>query len=387
MDPSDHCPCAITISTSIPTKSFFRFENYWIQHVQFLPLVQDGWWNSVIDQQDEAKLITAKFKKLKQSLRVWQASMTTLKTAINNVRLIIHFLEVLGDYRDLSLQEWNFLTLLQNRLFTLLEQQKTYWKQRGSIKWVKLGDAGTSFFHANATIRRRRNLITQLTLPNGTIVSNHNDQQLAIWEDFKVRLGISEFTGFLVEPAFFINRSDNLNLLEAPFSNSEIDDVIKNLPNNKSPGPDGFNNEFYKKCWPIIRADFYNLCKAFYENTLCLRSINSSHITLVPKVENPVSISDYRPISLLNSSLKLLTKLLANRLQSIITRLVHKNQYGFIHSRTIQDCLAWSFEYLHICHHFKKGIVIIKIDLEKAFDKIEHQTMLTLMEVKGFGQK
>lgn len=60
------------------------------------------------------------------------------------------------------------------------------------------------------------------------------------------------------------------------------------------------------------------------------------------------------PISLLNSSVKMITKLLANRLQPIITTLVHKNQYAFIHSKTTQDCLAWAFEYLHLCHHPKK---------------------------------
>jgi hypothetical protein len=71
-----------------------------------------------------------------------------------------------------------------------------------------------------------------------------------------------------------------------------------------------------------------------------MQSINSSYITLVPKVDHPVSVSDYRPISLLNSSVKLLTKLLADRLQQVITQLVHENQYGFIKTRSIQDCLA-----------------------------------------------
>ena len=82
-------------------------------------------------------------------------------------------------------------------------------------------------------------------------------------------------------------------------------------------------------------------------------------------------------------SLRCITKLLSNRLQSVIKDLVHVNQYGFIKGRNIQDCLAWAFEYLHLCHHSRKEIVIIKIDFEKAFDKIEHQAMLTLMQTKG----
>jgi hypothetical protein len=132
-----------------------------------------------------------------------------------------------------------------------------------------------------------------------------------------------------------IKKVSGLEEISLPFLMEEMELVLKQMPADKAPGPDGFNGLFLKKCWSLVKEDFVALVKDFHDGSLNLQNINSSFITLVPKVQSPKSVNDFRPISLTNVCLKFLTKLLANRFQQKILTCVHKNQYGFIHSRTI----------------------------------------------------
>jgi retron-type reverse transcriptase len=184
-----------------------------------------------------------------------------------------------------------------------------------------------------------------------------------------------------------IHRVDGLHDLTRPFEVKEMDDIIKNMPIDRAPGPDGFNGLFLKKCWPIIKKDFYKLAADFHDESIQLRNINGSFITLVPKKPMPVQVNDFRPISLTSVCVKFLTKLAANRLQDRILSCIHKNQYGFLRGRSIQDCLAWSFEYLFLCQASKKPIILLKLDFAKAFDTIEHEAILQVMKHKGFNDK
>jgi hypothetical protein len=169
-----------------------------------------------------------------------------------------------------------------------------------------------------------------------------------------------------------VSTHNSLEFISLPFTKEEIDNAVKNMPMDKAPGPDGFNGMFFKKCWHIIKDDVYQLCNDFFVGTVSLQAINSSFITLIPKTSNPVTPNDFR--------------LMADRLQALIIPLIHKNQYGFIKSRTIQDCLAWTFEYIHQCQQSKRELVILNLDFQKAFDTIEHATILSRLEKLGFDE-
>jgi hypothetical protein len=118
---------------------------------------------------------------------------------------------------------------------------------------------------------------------NTRALSDHDGKAAILWKTFKDRMGKSDNIDMLfnIQELYASLSSDLFDSLEVPFSDKEIEDVIKELPNEKSPGPGGFYNEFMKCCWSIIYADVKLLIRDFYEEKINLESINDSFITLI----------------------------------------------------------------------------------------------------------
>ena len=175
---------------------------------------------------------------------------------------------------------------LRSKLFQLLETKRVHWKKRYTVRWTKFGDASTSFFHAAATKHYRINTITSFIKEDGSEVTSHHEKAAALWEEYKTRLGVTSTPTMLFDLDDLVQQRD-LDHLNAPFSKEDIDKVVKEMPADKAPGPDGFNGLFIKRCWPIIKDDVYRTCLDFFAGLVDLSAINNSYITLVPKVNKP----------------------------------------------------------------------------------------------------
>ena len=137
------------------------------------------------------------------------------------------------------------------------------------------------------------------------------------------------------------------------------------------PGPDGFTSDFYKHCWEIIKPDVLAAFHAFYiHHNGALEHLNRAQVVLIPKKEIATEPKDFRPISLIHSFAKLLTKVMANRLAMYIDKLTSASQSAFIKRRCIQENFLYVRGLARHYHRTRTPACLIKLDITKAFDSV-----------------
>ncbi|GJT40304.1 RNA-directed DNA polymerase, eukaryota, partial [Tanacetum coccineum] len=156
---------------------------------------------------------------------------------------------------------------------------------------------------------------------------------------------------------------------------------------DKAPGPDGFTFGFYRRYWNLIESDVVNAVKWIFIHGSIPKGGNSCFITLIPKIPNANMVKDFRPISLVGSVYKIVAKILANRLVTVLGDLVNEIQSAFMTDRQILDGLFILNELVQWCKKRKKQVMFFKVDFEKAYDSVRWEFLDDILKKFGFGKK
>jgi hypothetical protein len=345
-------------------------------------------WASTPTQADPCHVLDHKFRNITKELRRWsnaQVGYVRLQLALAREAILVYDTEM--ESRQLEPWEDDIRRALKMRVLGLASFSKCMAHQRTRVLFLREGDANTRFYHLQAYHWNRHSHIESLDVHCMHLV-NEEGKAMALYEYFSGIMGTNfersrcfnlQALGILVE---------ELDDLERLFSEDEVWAIIQQMPSEKALGPDGFTGLFYQCCWQIIKSDIMHAINAFWaQDARSFHHLNEAFMILLHKKEQPTEIRDYRPISLIHSFGKLVTKCMAHRLAHVLQRMVQPNQSAFIRGRSIHDNFRAVQLNCRAIHRARTPCVLLKIDIAKAFDSVAWCFILEILEHMGFTRR
>ncbi|GAA0160414.1 hypothetical protein LIER_16973 [Lithospermum erythrorhizon] len=248
--------------------------------------------------------------------------------------------------------------------------EETYWHQRAGAQWMVRGGGGrdqnTSFFHWVASHRHRSNRISGLKDENGSVI---------------------EFIGGVPRRV----SNDMCEFLTQAYTVQEIKKAVFDMPPTKAPGPDGMPALVYQKYWDVVREDVSAMVLEMLNPEVVFRKFGFTHVSLIPKVQSPETITQYRPISLRNMASKIISKCIANRLKVVLPMVISTSQSSFLADRLITDNVLLAYETHHALKKKKDGRtgggVSLKLDMHKVYDRVEWGFLEAIMVKLGLSDQ
>ncbi|KAL0313709.1 UNVERIFIED_CONTAM: hypothetical protein Scaly_2907800, partial [Sesamum calycinum] len=335
---SDHSPLIISGTNGEAERPIFRFDNYLAQLPGFLSSVDNIWKHHITGT--EMYGVVCKLKALKTVFRRQRKQKGNLT---ENVKLAKAYLdkaqELFAVYRDDILL--HLVKCCRMVYSEAIKLEMSMLKQRAKLRWMKHGDQNSRVFFRKINSKRAKHMIFQITNATGEVLTDKH----AITEEF-----VSYFQTLLggcstriIDLSFLRTElKHTLTLEEAsflirPVTREEIKEAIFDIDEESAPGPDGYTSAFFRTAWPVVGQAISEAICEFFRTGQLLKQVNTTLLALIPKVNLPSYVSDYRPISCCNVLYKAITKVIVKRMQPILHLLIDFSQTAFVPGRSIAD--------------------------------------------------
>ncbi|XP_074297209.1 uncharacterized protein LOC141627911 [Silene latifolia] len=274
-----------------------------------------------------------------------------------------------------------------DELRELIAARDSFLMQKAKVQWSLEGDLNTTYFHHIIKKRVMLNKILEIEDKEGVLCSEGETIQNAFLTYYQELLGEKHATDdvnlTVVRRGKCCTNAHAL-ILNMPVTKEEIKTCLFSLPKDKSPGPDGYTSQFFRDAWDIVGEEISGAILNFFKTGKLLAQINSTIITLMPKVDRPSSVKHFRPIACCNVIYKTIYKLICNRLALVLPDIVSRNQGAFVKGSILKNILFCQ-DLVRLCH---RGHVsprcMFKLDLQKAYDTIEWQFLEQMLAALQF---